>query len=181
MTTLSREQEEWRDIAGYEGLYEVSSLGRVRSHQTIGKRGPDGCLKPRLSHGYPAVNLRKNNQAKAFSVHRLVLEAFVGLRPPGMECTHLNGQKPDARLTNLQWRTKLENEHDKILHGTKPVGERCHTAKITDQQKAEIAQSNLATRLLAEQYGLSYARIQKIRSRARQKGTTECHAQIVTN
>lgn len=176
MSMLSLEVEEWRDIAGYEGIYEVSSFGRVKSHKRIGKRGPDGCLKHRPHRGYPYVNLRKNNQARAFSVHRLVLETFVGLRPPGLEGTHLNGIKADARLSNLRWRTKLENEQDKALHGHKPLGERHHMAKITDRQREEIARSDLATRILASQYTLSYASIQKIRRKARQKGLTECHA-----
>ncbi len=85
--------ERWLPVVGLEGTYEVSDLGNVRSlDRTIGHgnrtRSAFGCvLKPRIgTSGYPQVYL----DGKTKSVHRLVLEAFVGRCPPGMECLHGN-------------------------------------------------------------------------------------------
>lgn len=107
--------EEWRPIPGYEGRYEVSNLGRVRSFLK-GKNG--ALLKPWLRNGYPAVNLFAPSGDRKFMVHRLVLEAFVGPPRGGHECRHLNGNPLDARLANLKWGTHAENMRDQVAHGT---------------------------------------------------------------
>lgn len=94
--------EIWKDIAGYEGLYQVSSFGRVRSRK-------NRILKFRIVSGYFRLKLSKNNKVKDFFVHRLVWEAFNGPIPKGMQVNHINEDKTDNRLENLNLMTPKEN------------------------------------------------------------------------
>lgn len=117
--------EMWKPVVGWEGLYEVSNHGRVRSlDRTIQtKRGPwrykGKVLSPGVNrHGYPMVHLKNASSKKMAKVHRLVLEAFVGPCPDGMEGCHNNGIRDDARLVNLRWDTHSANEYDRRRHGT---------------------------------------------------------------
>lgn len=102
--------EIWRPIGGFEDVYEVSSLGRVRrikphSVARWGRAWPR-LLKPgKSTDGYPQVNL----EGQCRKVHRLVAEAFIGPRPDGMEVNHKNFDKTDARVENLEYVTKPEN------------------------------------------------------------------------
>lgn len=76
-------------------------------------------------------------------VHQLVLEAFVGLCPDGMECRHLNGVRDDNRLENLCWGTRKENQNDKIVHGNSLKGERNPYAKLSNEDVVEIKKALL--------------------------------------
>ena len=117
--------EEWRAVVGWEGLYEVSSLGRVRSLDratshycggTLTRQGRE--LKPRETpSGHLLVALSAHRRMYNRRVHRLVLEAFVGPCPEGMEVRHLNGHPADNRVENLVWGTRSENTQDQVLHG----------------------------------------------------------------
>ena len=96
--------EEWRDVVGYEGIYEVSNMGNVRNKKTLRVR------KPFISyHNYVRVPLRKNNKSKNFSIHRLVAEAFIPNPENKETVNHINGDKTDNRVENLEWCTYEEN------------------------------------------------------------------------
>lgn len=119
------EVEEWRAIPGYEGHYEVSDIGRVRSlDRTIANRlwgahpMKGRVLKLGYSQRYPTVRLSIDKVAKTWPVYRLVMLAFVGPLPDGMQTRHLNGNALDSRLVNLKYGTAVENAADKVLHGT---------------------------------------------------------------
>lgn len=118
--------EIWRPIAGFEGRYEVSDQGRVRSlrrpvaRRTVARPEPLVLQARPNHHGYPSLQLA----GRTLCVHRLVLETFVGPRPPGMECGHLNGRSDDNRLENLRWVSHAENESHKLEHGTLQTGDR---------------------------------------------------------
>lgn len=104
--------EEWKDIPNYEGLYQVSNLGRVKSLEKIdalGHRLKEKILKPQINRGYYRVNLYKNSIQKNYRVHRLVWEAFNGQIPKGYEVNHINEIKSDNRLSNLNLMTHKEN------------------------------------------------------------------------
>lgn len=125
-TTVSiDENERWLPVPQYEGLYEVSDMGRVRS---IDRTIIDSLGRPRRRQGKLLAihaNTRGYSHVTLFDVgrrqwpvcvHRLVLLAFVGPRPDGLETRHLNGDRLDARLENLVYGTHLENMADKIVH-----------------------------------------------------------------
>jgi hypothetical protein len=166
------QQEEWRPVVGYAGLYEISSFGRVRSL----KRGPAKPLAPqrtgsaRNRHGrYLKVLLSDGAARKQITVHRLVLEAFIGPRPPGQQARHLNGIPDDNRLTNLAWGTPLENQADSVRHGTHQRGAEKPFAKLREADVLQIRSmyaSGAATqRALAKRYGVTQAVISHVTTR----------------
>jgi NUMOD4 motif/HNH endonuclease len=121
--------ERWLPIAGYEGYYEVSDLGHVRSlDRCVQITGPRPGVSFRRgqsirtfvmkSNGYLSTHLCRDGKMATRTVHSLVLEAFVGPAPPGMEGRHLNGNREDPRAVNLAWGTKSENALDQVAHGT---------------------------------------------------------------
>jgi uncharacterized protein (DUF433 family) len=112
--------EEWRAVPDFEDRYEVSNLGRVKSFA----RRRERILKATPCCGYLQVGLSEDGQVTYKKVHALVLTAFVGPCPEGMESRHLNGDRQDNRLINLCWGTKLENAADKHRHGTMARGDR---------------------------------------------------------
>lgn len=115
--------ETWRPVVGYEGLYDVSSLGQVKSHPRLGTRG--GILaRPveRREGAYPKVLLYDGTgKRRTRKIHHLVLEAFVGPCPAGQEARHLDGDRLNASLVNLLWGTPAANYRDKVRHGTARV------------------------------------------------------------
>lgn len=118
--------EQWKPVVGYEGFYEVSDRGRVRSlTRTITtSHGQNRTYKGSIKEptvrdgGRRVVSLQVNGQARARIVSHLVAEAFLGKRPQGMLVCHNNGNPGDNRLSNLRYDTYSENMHDKKLHGT---------------------------------------------------------------
>jgi hypothetical protein len=137
-------QERWRSIKGYEGIYEVSSLGRVRRLTWRNGQVNKSLTEPTLvgikpdCWGYPTVRLWKDNTMKSCTVHRLVLLAFYESPPGGCEAAHLNGNQQDCDLHNLAWVTKKENEYHKKLHGTACIGGKNASAKLTPEKVLEI-------------------------------------------
>lgn len=118
--------EQWRPVIGHEGAYEASDHGRVRSIDryvqyelqsgTVVRARRNGrILRPGTKKsGHQYVSLADTTH----SVHVIVLTAFAGPCPPGMECRHINGNASDNRPENLRWGTLSENELDKVRHGT---------------------------------------------------------------
>jgi len=130
--------ETWRPVADYEGAYEVSDLGRVRSIARItshGHRRRGVTLKPvPMPSGYLIVNLWWANQPRIWLIHRLVLIAFVGLQPDGMEALHRDGDPGNNTLSNLRWGTHSENQLDQVAHGThaNAAKDRCREGHLFD-------------------------------------------------
>lgn len=114
--------EIWLSVVGYEGYYEVSSQGRVRSVSRWTKRGchlEGRVLKPAAmkAYGHLHVDLWADGAHETRLVHHLVMEAFVGPRPEGMETRHLDGDAANNRLGNLTYGTSSENSYDVVRHG----------------------------------------------------------------
>lgn len=120
MTTvesLNGRVEEWRSVPGYGQCYEVSSLGRIRSIPRPRTKG--GVLKQKISkRGYPAITLVMGGVQSTHEVHRLVASAFLEDRPEGTEVRHLDGDPLNARLENLAYGTRSENNYDRVAHGS---------------------------------------------------------------
>jgi hypothetical protein len=130
------DREEWRPVAGFEGMYEVSDLGRVRSLTrwvpTKRENAPSYKIKGRLLRGcrgpdgYITAVLFRGRERTAIRVSRLVLQTFVGPCPTDMEACHNDGDRANNALTNLRWDTKSANRLDQQRHGTDYQANKTH-------------------------------------------------------
>lgn len=154
--------EEWIGILGYEGIYCVSADGRIK--RTAGGRGARiGHILSNIigSHGYPSVFLYSNGKREQRLVHRLVLEAFVGSCPEGMECCHNNGDRKNPKLENLRWGTRSSNTLDSVTHGTHvdSRGSRSANAKLTEDDVVKInnllSKGHLSQKAIGKLFGVS--------------------------
>lgn len=105
--------ERWRPVLGFEGIFEVSDMGRVRRIAT-----GHVWAAHRTGSAYPTLHLRADGKSRTAKVHALVCEAFLGPKPPGMVVRHLDGDEDNNALTNLCYGTQSENNRDKRAHGT---------------------------------------------------------------
>ena len=105
-------KEEWRQIQGYEGLYEVSNLGQVKALDkldSLGRKVKQKIMSPNVSTGYARVGLHKEGQKKMLLVHRLVAIAFIPNQENKTEVNHIDGNKLNNHCSNLEWCTQAEN------------------------------------------------------------------------
>lgn len=103
------QNEKWLPVVGYEGIYEVSNLGRVKSLSNSKSR-KEKILKQQIRNGYFSVDLsKKHEKTKKFFVHRLVAIAFIPNPENKEQVNHLDADKLNNKLTNLQWATRKEN------------------------------------------------------------------------
>lgn len=144
---MENQIEVWKDVKGYEGLYEVSSLGRVRSIERKVKhwRGGLRIKKAKIKQpfksncGYVMVGIYKDGTQTNFLVHRLVGKAFIPNPENKEQVNHINGIKTDNRVENLEWNTRSENINHadrnnlRVLKGTNNAG-----AKLTELQVIQI-------------------------------------------
>ena len=139
-------KEIWKDIKGYEGLYQVSNLGRVKSlerYDSYNRKVDEKILKTKENLGYIYVNLHKNGIQKGYKVHRLVAEAFIP-NPDNKPCVdHINTIKDDNRVDNLRWVTYEENMNNPTtkekcseINKGKTLSEE-HKNKISEALKGE--------------------------------------------
>ena len=124
-------EEIWKDIEGYEGLYQVSNLGKVRS-LNYNRTGKTRLLRPNPNENrYLKVSLCKNGKAKTYKVHRLVAQAFIP-NPDGFpEINHIDEDQQNNRVDNLEWCDHIYNSN----HGTR--NKRISSTKLNDQQKSK--------------------------------------------
>ena len=162
------EGERWLPVRGLEELYEVSDFGRIKSlknHRGNVRKHPivlTPSLRGRPGAKYPSCSLagRKNKR-----VHRLVLEAFVGGCPPGMESAHLDGNPQNSRLDNLQWATAKENaRHRCEIHKTHFRGSQVTVSKLdeTDIPIIRALGGKMSQMNIGKIFGVSQMVIQKI-------------------
>ena len=133
-------KEVWKDIEGYEGLYQVSSVGRVRSLNYRGN-GEVRVLKQRMDshHKYFIVGLHKNKEVKTCSVHRLVAKAFVPNPENKPQVDHINTVKKDNYFKNLRWASPIENSHNELSrqHHLEAVRSGEFRRKMSESHKGE--------------------------------------------
>lgn len=130
-------KEIWKDIKGYEGLYQISSFGNVKSldRYIINKNGdkqyfPGKYLTQGISDSYLKVTLSKNNKQRTFRVHILVARAFIPNPENKPEVNHIDGNKKNNKVNNLEWNTRSENELHAYRNGL---------AKPSNKQKQAVA------------------------------------------
>jgi len=162
-------EEDWREAVGWP-LYEVSSIGRVRSWNRYGP-GNERATSPHMltlfvGHGYLRAGLRdKRKRGRSVSVASLVAEAFICPRPTGLVLRHLDGQQTNNVPHNLAWGTLKENGEDRVRHGTSLRGEKSFTAKLNEAQVLEIRASNETGVALSKRFGITPSAISGIRKR----------------
>lgn len=159
-------EELWVDIPGFTNRYEVSDCGRVRS---FAKPGPPIILKPAISYSktgrIEALRVTLVQPRRSHAVHHLVLEGFVGPRPPGTEGAHGDGDPANNLVGNLRWATHQENIDDRGAHGTGAEGARQGLAKLTDDIVREVRSSSERTAVLARQFGVTWRALHLARIR----------------
>lgn len=172
MDTSDITTEIWKEIKGWEGRYDISSLGRVRSiHPRTGKHT---ILRHRIRSHYPCINLTEMK-----SIHSLVAEAFVSPRPPGMHCNHKDGNKFNMTPSNLEWLTPKQNIAHSFALGLSPTGDRHWSRtqperwknrrvrrKLTETQVRELralSATGVIDRVLGERYGIKRESARDIR------------------
>ncbi len=170
-------QEEWRLIPEYNGLYSASSHGRIRSEERrifygdhrSSRIGSSQIKKQTLSSNgkYYRVTLTANNdKPKQFTVHRLVAWAFIGKQDEGIEVRHINGNGLDNRPENLCYGTKSDNMRDAIEHRTFSMSDWHPCAKLTKQQVEYIRLSDKHYKDIAAELGIHPFTVHKIRRKA---------------
>lgn len=156
------DNELWKPVKGYEGFYEVSNLGSVRS--VGGRRGSSSrFLKYADTKGYDSVALSVNNKPKTFQVHRLVMDAFVGHKPE-LEVNHKDGNKKNNALYNLEWTSHQGNmEHALFNNLVNNKGEKHGMHKLSEKDAIYIKNSPRSNSALANEYLISLQTVSDIK------------------
>jgi hypothetical protein len=166
--------EVWKTIKGFENYYEVSSLGRVRgvdrvvNHKTsFFLNLKSKLIKPYLNkNGYLFVNITKKSKSFNKSVHRLVCETFLENQHNKKDVNHIDGNKLNNEIKNLEWCTRSENLIHAYNIGLKDRGEKHYNAKLTENQVLEIRSlNNISKTEIGIKYKVSRKCISKILNR----------------
>lgn len=157
---------EWRAIPGYEGLYEVSSSGEVRSARNSTNSRAGVLLKPQRRAKYLGVTLCKDGRRTSHCVHRLVALAFLG-DPIGRDVNHKNADRADNRLENLEYCSKSENErHKRAMLAATPGKGTC--AKLEANEVAlmrKLRDEGWTYKQLSERFGVCLSNAHAVCSR----------------
>lgn len=168
--------EKWRPIKNWEGLYEVSNLGRVRSvdrKYLTAKYGTTSCFKGRvlkqgwIKNGYRVVGFtRPKRLRKDFYVHHLVLRNFIGPCPKNQEACHNDGVRHHNSAANLRWDTRSSNALDRHRHGTMTNyrGERANSAKLNWKKITWIREhaQQISARKMGKRFGVCHRTIMAV-------------------
>jgi len=166
--------EVWKDIKGYEGFYQVSNLGQVKRLKTKvkGKLNsirtlPERINKPRMQNGYLSVALQNMNRIN-IKLHRLVALHFIPNPENKPEINHIDGNKKNNRVDNLEWCTRKENMIHASKNGlvSKIKGEQSKNSKLTRKQVIDIKYNTefLNNKQIALIYGVTHDCIWKIKA-----------------
>ena len=164
--------EQWRDLPGFVGRYQVSNYGRVKSLPNA-RRHSELIMSPAIhKSGYLILNLTMAKpgggwKQKSYWLHRLVLETWEGECPPGMEGCHNDGNPLNCRADNLRWDTPESNQHDKIRHGTANLRAQNPAAVLTEAKVIEIKRllaSGVGVMQVSRQFNVSKGAISAIKN-----------------
>ena len=162
--------ETWKPIPKFVGLYEASSLGRVRSVERVVRAGTGTrvaaakVLAPYThTSGYLAVKPCVDGKASPAYVHRLVCAAFHGNPCADQEVLHRDGSKTNNLPTNLRWGTRVENMADNFAMGLAPIGEAHGMARLSAAQAMSIFRSEGTAAVVSKRFGVSIGTVRGIR------------------
>lgn len=162
--------EHWKPLARWEGIYEISDLGRIKRIDNNNCAKAGHIMRPSNVNGYAAVRLRYKGRTERSLVHLHVLESFIGSRPTGMQINHKNGVRNDNRLENLEYCTPQQNiQHAyNVLNRTRKgaKGEANAKSKLTDEQVTTIRRlysgGGRSQQSIADEFGVTQTMISKI-------------------
>ncbi len=193
---MASKNEEWRPIAGYEGVYEVSSLGRVKSLGRVITKVWRGAPKRffyrekikriyKAPSGLCSVVLHKDGHNLARKVHVLVAAAFIGKRPIGADIIHRNRDRSDNRPKNLKYVAPRVRYDECMIHDEVPRHTRHYRTTLTERDIAEIRglAGTISQRKIADRFGVQQPAISKIllginwKPRPTRKGLAAARAQ----
>lgn len=165
--------EEWRDIPSYEGLYQVSNLGRVKSLPKA-VLDPSGRIRrygerilkqqPVSKYGHLKVGLYKDAVCTELLVHRLLLMTFVRMPCEGEEALHGDGNPTNNLLENLRWGSSKENSEDCRNHGTLARGTSLPQTKLTEDDVLAIRADGRSSNIISLDYDVSARHIRTIKA-----------------
>lgn len=170
------EREMRKPIKGYEGLYAVDSKGNVHS-LVHGQSRRNKILIPHEKNGYLAVNLFKHSKCKHFYIHRLVAEAFIPNPDNLSEVNHMDCNKHNNAVENLEWCDRKRNLNHSYENGLKRTGELHGMHKLTECEVSEIRNlmGNVPQCEIAKMFGVSQSTISSIkRGRLWKGGDVKC-------
>jgi len=162
---MKNQQEIWKDIPNYEGLYQCSNLGRVKSLRF----NKEKILKQGIGHcGYSQVVLSLNNEKRTIATHRLVANSFLN-NPKKLSCVcHKNDNKTDSFVENLFWGSHKDNMMDKVKKNRQAKGENIGSSKLRSADVLiikELLKSNLKQKEIAIRFNVSPVAISYIKHR----------------
>lgn len=161
----ARVTERWKAVVGYEGAYEVSDTGVVRSLPRPGRKNLLELAPGRDKDGYEHVELFKDGVGTVCLIHQLVLKAYRGARPVGRQAAHLDGNRQNNYWKNLRWKTVKGNAKDRTKHGTVLAGEKHYAAKMnwqTVKRLRALRSTGMKLSLLAEMFQISVNQASRI-------------------
>ena len=170
---MQKQEEIWKDILEYEGYYQISNLGRVKSidRVIINSKGTKRFYKGKMlskilnNCGYFCVNLTIGKKRNQFSIHRLLGTYFIPNPLNLPQIDHLDAVKTNNALHNLEWVTSEENTERAKNKGLMPKGVDNHKSKLTEIQVLDIRSSNLRNIDLSKKYNVSKTLIGYIKKR----------------
>ena len=155
--------EIWQPIKGYKGIYEVSNLGKIKSYAL------DKPHIKKLSYkrmGYPYTMLYKNGRGQWVNIHRLIAKTFIPNPKNKPQVNHIDGNKQNNKVSNLEWVTHSENTIHAFKIGLMARGEEHKSAKLSDKEVREIrkkySSGKYLQKELAEKYNVGQASISRI-------------------
>lgn len=165
--------ETFCSVVGFEGLYEVSNFGRVFSLQKTRSNPLTGGvsifkrkeLSPVTVNGYHKVSLCRNGVSRGFLIHRIVAMSMIDNPNSLPYVNHIDGNKANNRISNLEWVTPQENDLHAVSIGLKPMGEKHYKTKLSDADVIGIRSSDLSDKKLSDMYAVTQNTINNIRHR----------------
>ena len=182
--------EEWKDVEGYEGYYQASNLGRIKSisRKRYNKNGgKPGVLKERIlkqtknGDGYYCVKLYKNGKSKSIKIHRIIADTFINNLKNDPEVNHKDGVKTNNKTSNLEWVTSKENVNHAYEMGLNPCMRDINIEKIIELSNKGYYTNQIAKKMNCDRKMIS-RRAKKygiiIRDGRKNKGVNNEHSNI---
>lgn len=164
---LTETEEIWKPVAGFEGFYEVSNLGRIKRIKAVPGATPGRILKPSTCGRYSIAHLSANGRLTYKTVHSIVAAAFHGTCPDGHEIDHKDANKKNNKASNLEYVTRQENQRRAKEAGlcVRQSGENHHRAKLTNDQIDEVRKMlarKIKQHVIASKFGVTQSVISNI-------------------